>query len=53
MFAESRFMRSCLAEYAQVFKTVCIDAGLAPQGASDTLRPTRDYPKQPDVEDAL
>jgi uncharacterized protein YecE (DUF72 family) len=25
-FAESRFKRDCLAEYAQVFKTVCVDA---------------------------
>ena len=25
-FAESRFERLCLAEYAQVFKTVCVDA---------------------------
>jgi uncharacterized protein YecE (DUF72 family) len=25
-FAESRFNRNCLAEYGQVFKTVCVDA---------------------------
>ena len=25
-FAESRFERSCLTEYAEVFKTVCVDA---------------------------
>jgi uncharacterized protein YecE (DUF72 family) len=25
-FAESRFEKSCLAEYAEVFKTVCVDA---------------------------
>ncbi len=25
-FAESRFKRDCLAEYAEVFKTVCVDA---------------------------
>ena len=25
-FAETRFKRDCLAEYAQVFKTVCVDA---------------------------
>src|SRR3989454_11657086 len=25
-FSESRFNRDCLAEYAEVFKTVCIDA---------------------------
>jgi uncharacterized protein YecE (DUF72 family) len=25
-FAESRFERNCLAEYAEVFKTVCVDA---------------------------
>src|SRR5215470_8320437 len=25
-FAESRFNRGCLAEYAEVFKTVCVDA---------------------------
>jgi uncharacterized protein YecE (DUF72 family) len=25
-FAESRFQRNCLAEYAEVFKTVCVDA---------------------------
>jgi uncharacterized protein YecE (DUF72 family) len=25
-FAESRFNRDCLAEYAEVFKTVCVDA---------------------------
>jgi uncharacterized protein YecE (DUF72 family) len=25
-FAENRFDRNCLAEYAQVFKTVCVDA---------------------------
>ena len=25
-FAETRFKRECLAEYAQVFKTVCVDA---------------------------
>jgi len=25
-FAESRFERTCLAEYAEVFKTVCVDA---------------------------
>lgn len=26
-FAESRFERECLEEYAQVFRTVCVDAG--------------------------
>lgn len=26
-FAESRFERDCLAEYAEVFRTVCVDAG--------------------------
>ena len=26
-FAESRFERDCLSEYAEVFKTVCVDAG--------------------------
>jgi len=26
-FAESRFERDCLAEYAEVFPTVCVDAG--------------------------
>jgi uncharacterized protein YecE (DUF72 family) len=25
-FAESRFKRNCLSEYAEVFKTVCVDA---------------------------
>ena len=25
-FAESRFKRDCLAEYAEVLKTVCVDA---------------------------
>src|SRR3954451_14929642 len=25
-FSESRFERDCLAEYAEVFKTVCVDA---------------------------
>src|SRR5271165_7094825 len=25
-FAESRFEKNCLAEYAEVFKTVCVDA---------------------------
>jgi uncharacterized protein YecE (DUF72 family) len=25
-FAETRFERACLAEYAEVFKTVCVDA---------------------------
>ena len=25
-FAETRFERLCLAEYAEVFKTVCVDA---------------------------
>ncbi len=25
-FAEARFERTCLAEYAEVFKTVCVDA---------------------------
>src|SRR2546423_5090842 len=25
-FAQARFKRLCLAEYAQVFKTVCVDA---------------------------
>src|SRR5215469_5654005 len=25
-FAESRFKRDCLEEYAEVFKTVCVDA---------------------------
>jgi hypothetical protein len=25
-FAESRFEKQCLAEYAEVFKTVCVDA---------------------------
>jgi len=24
-FAESRFEKNCLAEYAEVFKTVCVD----------------------------
>jgi uncharacterized protein YecE (DUF72 family) len=26
-FSESRFERDCLTEYAEVFKTVCVDAG--------------------------
>ena len=26
-FAMSRFEKACLAEYAEVFKTVCVDAG--------------------------
>jgi len=26
-FAETRFERGCLAEYAEVFKTVCVDWG--------------------------
>lgn len=26
-FAESRFERDCLEEYAQIFRTVCVDAG--------------------------
>ena len=26
-FAETRFERDCLSEYAEVFKTVCVDAG--------------------------
>ena len=26
-FAESRFEKNCLAEYAETFKTVCVDAG--------------------------
>ena len=26
-FAKSRFERDCLAEYAETFKTVCVDAG--------------------------
>ena len=26
-FAESRFERGCLEEYAQTFRTVCVDAG--------------------------
>src|SRR5579883_1822224 len=26
-FAESRFEKNCLAEYAEVFKSVCVDAG--------------------------
>jgi uncharacterized protein YecE (DUF72 family) len=26
-FAESRFEKNCLSEFAQVFKTVCVDAG--------------------------
>jgi uncharacterized protein YecE (DUF72 family) len=26
-FAETRFKRECLREYAEVFKTVCVDAG--------------------------
>jgi uncharacterized protein YecE (DUF72 family) len=25
-FSESRFNRNCLSEYAEVFKTVCVDA---------------------------
>ena len=25
-FAETRFKRDCLAEYAEVFKTICVDA---------------------------
>ena len=25
-FAESRFQKNCLSEYAEVFKTVCVDA---------------------------
>jgi len=25
-FAESRFQKNCLREYAEVFKTVCVDA---------------------------
>lgn len=56
-FAESRFERDCLAEYAEVFKTVCVDAayhrfpsrdflsGLASQVPQDfrfTLKVTED-----------
>jgi uncharacterized protein YecE (DUF72 family) len=26
MFSNARFERNCLTEYAQVFKTVCVDA---------------------------
>ena len=29
-FAETRFKRDCLAEYAEVFKTVCVDAAYFP-----------------------
>ena len=25
-FAESRFEKNCLTEYAEIFKTVCVDA---------------------------
>jgi uncharacterized protein YecE (DUF72 family) len=35
-YAESRFERNCLAEYAEVFKTVCVDAAYY-------KFPTRDY----------
>ncbi len=28
-FSEAKFNRSCLAEYAQTFHTVCVDAGYA------------------------
>ena len=39
-FAETRLKRDCLAEYAEVFKTVCVDAALgraqrAADGAGD------------------
>lgn len=36
-FSEARFERACLAEYAQVFKTVCVDAAYHRFPAADFL----------------
>ena len=36
-FAESRFERLCLAEYAEVFKTVCVDAAYYKFPGRDSL----------------
>jgi uncharacterized protein YecE (DUF72 family) len=36
-FAESRFERNCLAEYAEVFKTVCVDAAYYQYPKRDAL----------------
>ncbi|MDB6021371.1 MAG: hypothetical protein JWQ04_1228 [Pedosphaera sp.] len=31
-FGEKRFEKNCLAEYAEVFRTVCVDAGFFVEG---------------------
>jgi hypothetical protein len=31
--AKARFQKECLTEYAQTFKTVCLDAGCYPTGS--------------------
>ena len=40
-FAESRFERDCLAEYAEVFKTVCVDAAYYQFSSTKYLPPAR------------
>jgi uncharacterized protein YecE (DUF72 family) len=37
-FAESRFQRDCLEEYAQVFRSVCVDAGYYQFPSPDYIR---------------
>ena len=37
-FAKSRFEQACLAEYAEVFKTVCVDAAYYTFPARDYLQ---------------
>jgi hypothetical protein len=50
-FAESRFKRECLAEYAEVFKTVCVDArrraGRAADRGLPAGRPQPDHHQRP------
>jgi uncharacterized protein YecE (DUF72 family) len=41
-YAESRFERNCLAEYAEVFKTVCVDAAYYQFPKRDSLRAMAD-----------
>ena len=40
-FTKARFERNCLAEYGEVFKTVCIDAAYYTFPKIDYLQPSR------------
>ncbi|MEO6788992.1 MAG: hypothetical protein ABI318_22950 [Chthoniobacteraceae bacterium] len=40
-FSEAKFERECLAEYAQTFSTICVDAGYRCKGRSHSFRQLR------------